>query len=429
MPKFLHFCAILLLTGLALHAQKKTLPYFKEGDSTRVASDSKPSPEVTIHVVIPDSIAAFKGATIIISPDTNSITTTDLSKVKLQARSEFKLDTLQRADTITYKLNVPRDKQDDRTLVLHLTAKDKNGAAISAFDKKMTVYVKPLTKDTLQSNNNWELWFMTGTNFDLFNGVKAEEFFFRANTMFKIGSRFYGQIAFYKNRYFTLDTSSGSLPYTNVKRPSGFGDTLHTFTSGNYSRSSSQTVDPLGLQLDVLFKLTDNTNSNFFATAGFDISTTAVSIKNTYTYDTSYYLQTSRPDTVKNGNIYGSSVLPAGVNYKKPAYNINLGFMWVLNDDEVNIKAQLTAGYSSFSNLLSYYQSKGNGMIYNFDAQRRVYLQLRMFATYKPMGICFGLESFMRQSEVPAFNFTLSKAFDIRGFTRNLTSVSSLNLQ
>lgn len=434
---------LLAVLPLSVFCQSKPTVFFKQGDTLRLRSNSKKHIDTTLTIVVPknkdstdkhniikqDSI--LKGKLVVEVDRKNSTLLASAAlaaSVKLPLNNEFDLDSLKQQKEFTYAVSVPRDLQDDKTLVLLLHVKNAAGKEIDSPFKKLVIYIKPFAEDSLTQGRNYELWFLTGTNFDLFDGVKAQEFFFRSNAFFKISGNFYGQVAFYKNRYYTLDTSSGSLPFSSIQRPT-LGDSLYTMTSGNYRRTTKQTIDPLALQLDVLYKLTDHTESNFFVTAGLDYSTIAVSINNKYeVLDTSFYLRTSRPDTVKGYNNYGTTVFPQSISYKKPNYNLNLGFMWILNEDDVNIKTHLTAGVSSYATLVSYYQSRGSGMIYNYESRKDIYLQMRMYATYKPFGICFGMESFIRKTEVPAFNFTLSKAFDLKKLASNLTPVSGLKL-
>lgn len=409
----------------------------KEGDTLRLKSNGNLSQSATITITVPkdgdnsgktaiDQSKILNGkVTVTVNKDKSHI---NLEDIRLPITSEFKLDNLKKEKEIKYSFSVPRDKNDDGALAIDI--KVLNSAGTEIISKPIIIYVKPIDKDSLTSGKDFELWFMTGTNFDLFNGARPQEFFFRANTLFKINKDFYGQIAFYKNRYFTTDTVGGTLPFTAVKRPS-LGDTLYTLTAASFRQSTKQTIDPLALQFDILYKLTheEESESNFFITAGFDFSTTSVNIENKYQYsDTTFYLRTSKPDTVRGYNNFGTTSFPEKVSYKKPAYNLNVGFMWILDQKEVNVKAHLTAGMSNFTNLINFYQSRGAGIVYNYESKKEPYLQLRMFATYKPLGLSFGMESFIVKAGVPAFNFTLSKAFDIKGFIKNFTPVSGLKI-
>lgn len=285
--------------------------------------------------------------------------------------------------------------------------------------------------DTLKSGRYLELWVMTGTNFDLFDGVKAKQFFFRANTLLRLSDKVFYQAALYKNRYYTTDTtSSGSTPFSSIKRPNP-GDTIYTLTSGNFRKTTKQTIAPFALQAAVLYKLTKNEKSNFFLSVGGEFSITTVSLNNKYDFlDTSFYLKTSMPDTVRGYNNFGTTAFPESISYRKPNSNVSVGCMWILDENDVNIKTHLTVGLRNNTFLISYYQSRGAGIIYNYESKTNAYVQLRMFATYKPIGLCFGFESFfVNRNKVPAFNLTLSKAFDIKGLSKIFTPVSALKIK
>jgi len=432
---------LLSLLPLFINAQSKPKILIKEGDTLRLASTSKKMVDATITFLVPTDRDttnkkknffiqdSLKKGKLLVELDQKA-TTADRSKIALPVKSEFEIDTLKKQNEFRYTIRVPRDSLDDRQVVLNITAKDAKGKLINQTSKKFIIYIKPLISDTLGGSDKLELWFHTGTNFDLFNGVKAQEFFFRANMLLKITGRFYAQVAFYKNRYF-LDGQNNEevLTFNSVKQPVQFGETLYTFTSGTYKRSTKQTTDPLAWQLDALYKITDDKNSNFFLSGGWDISTTTVSIENSYTYlDTTFRLQTSKPDTLPGSKNFGTTNFPRSFKYDKPSYNFNVGFMWIFNDETLNVKTQLVGGISSYSNLLYRQETKGGTQML-FEAKSEVYLQTRVMATYKPLGISFGMESFMRKSDVPAFNFTLSKAFDLKKLVSNFTPVSGLKIQ
>jgi hypothetical protein len=202
---------------------------------------------------------------------------------------------------------------------------------------------------------------------------------------------------------------------------------VYRFVYGSYKKNVKQRIDPVGVQLDFLFKITKSEirgNSNFFGTVGFDLSTKTVSFENTYSeFDTASFISRNPDTTIRGG---GSPLPPKNLNFKKPVYNFNVGLMWVLDADDVNIKAQLNGGISKFWEPLIIYTRSGQ-IIYQIKS--KPYVQIRMFATYKPIGVSFGFESFVRREEFPQFNFTLSKVFDLRHFLKTLSPVSSLNLK
>jgi hypothetical protein len=360
-----------------------------------------------------------------------SRTTLDLTKTNISGIQEFQINRIDTTNRFKFQVSVPRDSLDDKLLVIAVNVFDSLGIHISNLDTSVTFYVKPAENDSLSSSKDYEFWLLTGTNFDFFDGVKAEEFFFRANMLVKITDNILAQVAFYRNRYFDADSSTGRFEFNTVLQPR-LGDSVYTLVNGSYSRASKQTVDPLSFQFDLLGKLTKNETSNFFFTTGFEASVTSVSLASSrYNLDTAFFLRTSKPDTVSRFS-YTSRLptfAPEIVKYRKPAYLLSVGLMWILDDREINIKAQIKTGMSVYSELESFVETRGRGTTFNFDKRERFFIQYRMFATYKPFGLTFGLETFLRTNELPAFNFTLSKAFDLRGFSKNLSSVSSLGFK
>jgi len=115
---------------------------------------------------------------------------------------------------------------------------------------------------------------------------------------------------------------------------------------------------------------------------------------------------------------------------QSPVYNLNVGFLWILDVEAVNVKGQINGGLSKYVKSTISIPRGGSSVTVNNDSSfTKPYLQIRMFATSKKSGISFGLESFIRKSQSPQFNFTLSKVFDLRNFLDVLTPVTSLKLK
>jgi hypothetical protein len=354
--------------------------------------------------------------------------TAKLKDVSLDIDNNFKID----SDTLefSYKVRLGRDTIDDKLLNFYLTAKDDSGRNVifKKGDTACNIIIKPIIADSLTTNNSWEFWFFTGTNFDPFDGIKPQEFFFRANALYKISNKFYGQIAFYKNRYFANDSTKNLLvQYPNDPSMIVTGnDTSYSYVSGSYKRTVNQKIDPIGVQFDILYKLTGEAlkgNSNYFLTAGFDYSTKTILFETKYSDLDTVTKFSPRPIT------RGLPLPPrdSKISFQSPVYNLNIGFLWILDTDGVNIKGQINGGLSKYFRTVIYIPRGGTDPIVNNDSSFiNPFLQIRMFATSKKGGISFGLESFIRNGQSPQFNFTLSKVFDLRNFLDVLTPVTSL---
>jgi hypothetical protein len=403
--------------------------YFSK-DTLRFNSSSTKTIEAPIEIKVINSQALTGGRVAITI--INSRSNVKLNEIKVPISNEFKIGAA--ADTVKekYNVSVPRHSKDDRVLVLALEAYDSKGKRIPLSDKDsaLVVYVKPFAEDSLTRDEDFEFWLFTGTNFDPFEGAKPQEFFFRANTMFKISSRFYGQIGIYKNRYFNADSAT-IIPIFLANSPARIVngiDTSYSYLQGSYQRSTSQKIDPVGLQIDGMFKLGDLKKkgiSSFFATAGLDISTKSIRLENKFTnFDTATVLF-SRPDS--RGRTLAPPTRDQKVHFQVPTYNFNVGLLWVLNKDDVNIKAQLTGGFSSFQGAKIFIPRGTNEPTVSYDSLKaKPYIQLRMFATAINPGLSFGFETFVRKELFPQFNFTLSKVFDLRNFLKVLTPVIPL---
>lgn len=399
-------------------------------DSLRLESDSKSSVDTAVSIVVPSG-QSIQNVKIEVAIDKEQ-STVDLGKLRIQNTREL---IIKNASDSAFKffVTIPRHTKDDRILKLQLKAFDSTGKnlSLSGAHNSMVIYLKPQQK-SLSNNKAYECWFFTGTNFDPFNGAKPQEFFFRANTIFKASKRLYGQIAFYKNRYFTVDSSSiiDIIEHRNPYRYINGTDTTYISTKGSYQSNVKQKIDPVGIQFDLMYKLTKGNitdNSTFFATAGFDVSTKYVTLENTFSnFDTTTVI-----DTIAIGRNTG--IFPKNnisISYQKPVYNFSLGFMWIYDSEEINIKAHLNGGLSRFSEAKVILNPRGGTgpAISEYTKTENVYFQARMFATIKKPGLSLGFESFIRKSDFPQFNFTLAKVFDLKNILSVLTPVSSLNL-
>ncbi|RTQ53459.1 hypothetical protein EJV47_01595 [Hymenobacter gummosus] len=364
--------------------------------------------------------------------------TIDLTKIQLPLENKFKIDSNVVENGISFTLNLPVDALQEKTLTINAEILDKDSKPVPKSLKQMIIIIKPV-QNNVSNNKNFEFWVLTGTNFDLLNDVKPQELFIRINTIFKIAEwketketkkakdkSLFGQIAFYRNRYYAVDTASTGLPFSSVKRPL-IGSNLYTITQGTYRRTTIQTIDPVACQFDLMYNINTFQEHNYFLTLGMLVSTSNVNIRYKYDYlDTTFFARTSRPDTIKGYGGLGTTFLPEKISYRTSSGNINLGLLWIYDTNTINIKTHLTTGISSFSKLISYSETRGAGSVYRFDNYIEPYAQMRMFATQKSIGISLGAEAFIRKNEVTAFNFTLSKTFDATQLGSIFSPISSL---
>lgn len=325
---------------------------------------------------------------------------------------------------------------DDRIVKFQIVTFKENGEKLQLDqDSICTIILKPLKPSELRSSRVFESWIFAGTNFDFFDGIKAQEFFFRSNNLLRINDNIYVQFAIYKNRYFTNDSTTANS-YSSQKllppRPEG----IYEVTTGTYRKNTKQTFDPLGWQMDLLYKVDDrdkalatNSSKTIFATLGFDFNTITVTTQNTYSnFDTTTYF-TKMPDTLVSSRL-STTLLPDSYSYKTKSSNLNVGFMYVFDNDVINFKAHFTAGISYYSTASIAFRTRGNpGFSTSYTDRHNVYLQMRTFGTYKPLGISIGFEAFYRDGDFLGVNATLSKVFDLENFTKILSPINALNLK
>jgi hypothetical protein len=425
------FLPAFFLLSIESAAQTKLKAYF-QNDTTRLNSTSAKMVDTAVYIVVPKGQSLPKGKVVIaVNKNTSSA---DLQAIRVPVTNEFKIGALEDTMRIRYPVTVPRDASDDRSVGLEIRAYDSLNKRVALADGDTTaiVYIKPLVADSLTTNDTWEFWLFTGTNFDPFAGAKAQEFFFRANTVFKIAPQFYGQIGFYKNRYFTADSTT-KIPILYPNSPNRIingTDTSYSYTEGSYQRNISQKIDPVGVQLDLFYKLSKENmkgNSSFFATGGMDISTKQFFLENKFTnLDTATVL---RPRPIDRG-LSPPPLNDQRVSFQLPVYNFNVGLLWILDNNDINIKAHVAGGASFFQGAVISTPRGSNQPVVTYDSTKvKPYTQIRMFATAKKPGISFGFELYARSGLFPQFNYTLSKVFDLRNFLNILTPVSALRLK
>lgn len=420
------FCILIVSCQTCLYAQ---LDVHFQKDTMRLNSDSKRAVDTFLIISVERRPVGSENIKIKVSPTKNL--SLSLNDVRVPPSNEFPLSDTS-GKILKYPITIPRDQKDDKFIEFEVsvTDKDNNPIALKKGVTKTILYIKPYVDPSVTSNRNLEMWLHTGTNFDPFDGAKPQEFFFRWNTVFKITSHVFGQVSFYKNRYFNSDSTVNSPVFQPATPPttlSSTGLTQYRYIKGSYKSTSTQTIDVLGLQLDGLYELNSNHfgNSAFYADLSFDINTRKTTIKFNNSFDTMTYIRDT--PIPRDTPIY--SLPPTRPTaYKTPLYNIGLGFMWIYDDADLNIKGQLVAGWSNSIETVqypSYTRGFALGLVQQVK-ENNVYMQTRLYATYKPIGFSFGGEVFLRRNSLAEFNFTISKVFELQNFAKLFSTISSL---
>ena len=383
--------------------------------------------DTIVNLVLFKSDSALRKGTLVIVPNKTKVFGFKQEPV-FPDTIKFKIGELKdSANIFPFRFSINRDSLDDRIYGFDVFVLDSNATKKNLKNSSITIYIKPVSS-TIDSNDEFESWFFAGTNFDLFNGIKPQEFFFRSNNLLHIHKKTYLQFAFYKNRYFVNDSSSRKFVWQN-NTPILLRDTMYNYIKGYYFHRTKQTADPIGLQLDLLYKLgisrsSEKSSTSFFITAGADVNSTTVTIENTFSnYDTIMF-RTKNPDSTIKGQLF--PIPTERTQYRTGVGNLNIGFMCIFNDVNSNFKGQINAGVSTFNQLRTL---ETRGGMPTFSAKREVYFQLSTFYTYKPLGISIGFIAYKIKSELFRLNATLSKVVDIETFFKTFSPVNSLSIK
>lgn len=417
---------LLISVFFSLSSEGQSVKFAK--NQVRIMPGSKISVDTSLQILVGKSDSLKNGKVIVEIEERQ--TTADQSKIMLQTTNEFSLGDFQRDTSFVYRFRFSRDSADDRQLVFKLTAKDSAGKVIDIANTDTTglVYIKPYKSDSLTTEKDFEFWIFTGTNFDVFDGPKAEEFYFRANTLFSFNEdrRLFGQAAFYRNRYFSSDTSGVRSFVQQVPMVPPSNDSIR-YAAGTYINSVKQTTDVVGARFEVLYSMSkkddeEKRKSRFFVTAGFDISSQTVKLENDFSDFDSTVKTIVRP---QRDSLRFSPLPGRRFTYRKPAYNFLTGFMWIYDSDKINVKGQLNSGLTVFSSPLFTEPTRSGSVPYVKDS--KPFIQMQLFGTLKTIGVSLGFELFSRAGDIPQFNVTLSKVFDLNGILSVLQPVKSLN--
>lgn len=409
---------ILVFTFLSMSvfSQVKLKAYFENKIDT-IKSDTRKEITLACKVIIPMQ-DSFTDARIEISVGENEIWP-DNSKIYLPSDRSIKVDNSKDTLFKTFDIKVPRDKKDDRIVILKLTGYDKAGKSLTLVDSNIVyrLYIKPIVSDTLSEANKqgYEFWFFTGTNLDLLDGVKLKELYFKGSCLinFKNGeksTRSWSYFTFGKNRFFSDKDSLSRIPFSDMIQTATPGDSI-TIARGYYSSFRETVTDNIFSSIDYLINIKElsSEDSKFFLNCGlyFGLQTLKTSYNNhDIISDTNIYLR-------KLDSSYIFRPLLSESKIRQANFNLSVGFMHILSTDKINIKTHFTGGI----NIFDYPYSIVKSSINEYDIYKREmkpYIQIRLESTVLNPGLSIGFETFIRQGQIPLFNVSLTKVLDIQ---------------
>lgn len=306
---------------------------------------------------------------------------------------------------IMYKL----DSEKQKAIKFKLKAFDKENKEVTLKEgtTKKTVLINPVS--SLSAGNN-EFWLFTGSNLDLLDGPKFKDLYFKGsylqnllNNQEKSNQWFY--ITFGKNRLFS-DTMKlmGIELEEMVERIS---EDSANYKLGEYSANVSTKVNNIFTSFDYLYSpnVLQTKSSRLFSSIGFRVE--LQEFEDQY-HDHSF----NRLDTMKGiyTERYFGRPLREKFKYRQFNSKINIGLIYILTNNKVNIKTKLQAGYhvksypiSGGSNSYQSVRTLNDGLFFNIGLD----------AVVLRSGVSIGFETILERSRLPDFNVSITKVFDI----------------
>jgi hypothetical protein len=409
--------ALISISFLHHYCQSQSLDvdFFKAPDTVKTSAEK----QVTFTVILrAPNQTAFAGHKVELAVE-NSDFSIPAADVFLPSDKTLSIDNTGESNEKAFTIIFNRHDKDDRTINLRLNLYDATGNPVTSTDSRLkkTIYIKPSKADTLSdaSKNGYEFWLFTGTNLDLLDGVKAKELYFKGSYLVNIKknntfTKHWIYTTFGKNRYFSDKDSLGRVPFSEELPRAVPGDSI-TLVRGSYSSLRESVTDNIFTSFEYLNFISDfsSPTSKIFATLGFSLN--LQSIKTSYTNknilsDTSTFLRIA-------DSSYVFRPLNLERKIKQFNYNLHFGFTHILSTDAINIKTQLIAGINRFTYP---YASVRNSTIDRtfYKNEQDVFFQLKIDATVLSPGISIGFEFFLRRTEIPLFNVSLTKVLDIK---------------
>lgn len=321
-------------------------------------------------------------------------------------------------------LNKDEIPENDRILGLILEIEILNPKANTEYinEGKNTTY--KLTTKTKEKINNHRYLAYLGTNFDLVDGIQANNLFFASNILINSNSLkkwdFGAYFSLYGNRSFTsidsLSKENLTLGYQIIN------DTTYNVNFALADRTRRISSDNLGAQFTPLINIgpISDPNNNFqvWLAPNFEFiwrrSETKIEYENLR--DSTSFTSNTKPQSVKRNftEIYTTNQFE---------WVYGLGFFLNHHSDDVIIRYHFSVGRSSlYFNPTSELAPETN----KFESIKDWYFSGKLWITEAVTGITLQAEVFNKsKNPTPYYTVTLSKAFNLSSLGGILQPISS----
>lgn len=325
-------------------AQDGLKAYFKSSLETIQAGSDL---EIThsIEIIVPKQ-QKYKDAIVEVFVE-NNFFSPDPSQIFLQEDNIIKVSGEDDQSKII-KVKFPRDTKDDRVLTLKLRAFDENKSPVTIESSHSTfrLYIKPLQKEiSEEETHGYQLWFLTGTNFDFLDGIRAKDLYFKGSYLFNIRNNsketnHWVLATFGKNRYSTALDSIKDITFQQPLLVSAPYDNIQVLI-GYYNTVIQTTTENIFASVEYLYhiKALSNKNSRVFVNGGLSwgLQNIKTSYKNSITVlDTLTFPISDMPERFNS---------PAKeIKFKRLNNNIGVGLTHILSTKKMDVKTKFISG-------------------------------------------------------------------------------------
>ncbi|MGC4235184.1 MAG: hypothetical protein QM594_19595 [Niabella sp.] len=318
-----------------------------------------------------------------------------------------------------------------KTLMYSLSAVDSSGKEITTntgTHKEIIIYFTSKSKSTPLKTYKYLSYI--GTNFDLVEGIKAENFFFATNVFAepsKDKTDFGLYLSLYGNRTMSSTDNLGNQEVITEIVP--VTDNLSYRLRKHVQTTRTITSDNLGAHLSTLHPIfgsrnkTGNIKTYLTASADFIWQRKHVSTE---------YGEVSKVDTLPTAST-GLHLILNDLQNKKNAvnqyqFNIGPGILFNIENENVSVRIHGAVGYTS-----TFYNTSKREEELLYDRKQDVFFAGRAWITEPKTGITLQAEIMNRFIEPrPYYVVTLSKAFNLdklAGFFEPITNNSNMTKQ